>query len=75
LEIRGIRIPKPIIEQCRLGDSVDLRIEDDKLVISAHRATRQGWSEAFTAAKQSMPDPLLLDDMPANKFDEEEWEW
>jgi antitoxin MazE len=72
---RGIRIPKPIIEQCRLGDSVDLRIEDDKLVISAHRATRQGWSEAFTAAKQSMPDPLLLDDMPANKFDEEEWEW
>jgi antitoxin MazE len=72
---RGIRIPKPIIEQCRLGDSVDLRIEDDKLVISAHRATRQGWSEAFTAAKRSMPDPLLLDDMPANKFDEEEWEW
>ncbi len=72
---RGIRIPKPVLEQCRLGESVELRVEDDKIVISAHRAQREGWSEAFMAAKRSAPDPLLLGDIPANRFDEEEWEW
>ena len=72
---RGIRIPKPIIEQCQLGESVELRVEDDKIVISAHRAPRHGWNEAFTAAKRPAPDPLLLEDIPANKFDEEEWKW
>lgn len=25
---RGIRIPKPLIEQCGLGEAVDLRVED-----------------------------------------------
>ncbi len=72
---RGIRIPKPIIEQCRLGDSVELRIEDSKIVISAHRTPREGWSEAFKAAMRSAPDSLLLGDLPANKFDKEGWEW
>ena len=26
---RGIRIPKPIIEQCRIGDTIELRVQDD----------------------------------------------
>ncbi len=47
---RGIRIPKPIIEQCRLGDKVEMRVEDDRVVISSERAPRQGWDEAFRAA-------------------------
>jgi antitoxin MazE len=72
---RGIRIPKPLIEQCGLGNSVELRIEDDKLVIAADRGVRQGWDEAFRAARSSKPDTLLLSSVPANKFDEEEWEW
>lgn len=72
---KGIRIPKPLIEQCRLRDAVELRIEDDKLVIAAAREARQGWDEAFRAANSLKPDPLLLASVPANKFDEEEWEW
>ncbi len=31
---RGIRIPKPLIEQCGLGNNVELRVENDSLVIS-----------------------------------------
>jgi len=72
---RGIRIPKPIIEQCRLGDTVDLRIEQDRLVISADRVPRQGWEEAFRTAGPSDSDPLLLASVPANQFDREEWKW
>jgi len=72
---RGIRIPKPIIEQCRLGDTVEMRIEDDRLVISSQRKPRQGWEEAFRAAGSAESDELLLESIPANKFDREEWEW
>jgi antitoxin MazE len=72
---RGIRIPKPIIEQCRLGDTVELHIEDDRLIISSQRKPRQGWEEAFRAAGSAEGDELLLESIPANKFDREEWEW
>ena len=72
---RGIRIPKPIIEQCRLGDTVELRIEDDRLVISSERAPRQGWDEVFRVAGSADGDDLLLATVQPNKFDIEEWNW
>jgi antitoxin MazE len=72
---RGIRIPKPLIEQCRLGDTVELRIEKDRLVISSDRAPRRGWDQAFRAAGSAECDELLLESLPANKFDREEWKW
>ncbi len=71
---RGIRIPKPIIEQCGLSDSVDLRVKNRELVISANRRPRRGWDEAFRAARAAKAEPLLLGSLP-NKFDHEEWSW
>lgn len=71
---RGIRIPKPLIEQCGLGDTVELRVEQDRLVIAPDRSPRHDWKQAFAAAV-SAPDPLLLDGLPANEFDAEEWTW
>ncbi|HTW59043.1 MAG TPA: AbrB/MazE/SpoVT family DNA-binding domain-containing protein [Terriglobales bacterium] len=72
---RGIRIPKPLIEQCRLGDTVELRVEEKRLVISSERSPRQGWNEAFRAAAPAKAEPLLLADLPSNRFDREEWSW
>ena len=71
---RGIRIPKPIIEQCRFEDAVELRVENDHLVIAPARLPRAGWEEAFRAAGSSAHDELLLD-TPSNQFDREEWQW
>jgi antitoxin MazE len=71
---RGIRIPKPIIEQCGLGDTVELTIEGDHLVIAPESRPRQGWDEAFRAAGSAAADELLLDVGPSS-FDEDEWEW
>jgi hypothetical protein len=43
-------------------------------VIAPERPARQGWKEAFAAAS-SDPDPLLLEALPPNEFDSEEWTW
>ena len=72
---RGIRIPKPLIEQCRLGDTVELRLEKDRLVISQERRPRQDWEEAFLAAGRPEHDELLLDVAEASEFDRKEWKW
>ena len=72
---RGIRIPKPIIEQCRLGDTVELRIEDDHLIICSERRPRQGWEEALRRARPADEDELLPDSVLDDDFDREEWTW
>ncbi len=38
---RGIRIPKPLIAQCGLGDVVEIRVTPEGLVIAPNRAPRQ----------------------------------
>ena len=70
---RGIRIPKPLIEQCGFGDVVDLRVENERLIVSTERRPREGWAEAFRAANAKREEPLLPD-FP-NAFDREEWRW
>jgi antitoxin MazE len=70
---RGVRIPKPIIDQCGFGDTVDLRVEKNCVVIAPDRVPRQGWEEAFVAARSAAEDELLLD-FP-NEFDDQEWRW
>jgi antitoxin component of MazEF toxin-antitoxin module len=50
---RGIRIPKPLIEECQLGETVELRIEDNRLVISAKSSPRAGRSMAGRTGSQS----------------------
>jgi len=72
---RGIRIPKPLIEQCGLESTVELSVENDRLVISPGRRLRQGWTEAFRNARSAEADDLLLESMPANAFDRKEWKW
>ena len=72
---RGIRIPKPLIEQCGLGKTVELRVENERLVISPERRPRQGWEEAFLAAGPPASDELLLRDAAASEFDRKDWKW
>jgi len=72
---RGIRIPKPLIEQCGLGDKVELRIQNDCLVISPDRKPRQGWDKAFRAAGPAIHDELLLETADPSEFDRKEWQW
>lgn len=72
---RGIRIPKPIIEQCGLGETVEVRVENDCLIVSPERRPRQGWSDAFRRSGHSTHDELMLEATEPNEFDREDWRW
>jgi antitoxin MazE len=72
---RGIRIPKPILEQCGLKGTVELQVENNHLVIAASRSLRDGWEEAFRSAGSTATDALLLEPLPPNRFDREDWQW
>jgi len=72
---RGIRIPKAVLEQCGLQEAAELRVEKDHLVITREHRPRQGWEEAFIAARPSSNDELLLGALPNTAFDGEDWRW
>jgi antitoxin MazE len=72
---RGIRIPKPFIEQCGLGETVELRVANDCLIISPERQPRQGWNDAFRASGRALDDELMLEIAEPNEFDRKKWRW
>jgi antitoxin MazE len=74
---RGIRLPKAIIDQVRLGNEIELQVFGDEIVIRpANRKPREGWAESFRAMAETGDN--VLPDWPQTsltKFDDEEWEW
>lgn len=72
---RGVRIPKPFIEQCGLADEVEMDVQDGKILIHAPRAPRAGWAEVFELMGKLGDDKLLDGESPQTRWDEEEWEW
>ena len=73
---RGIRIPKPVIEQCGFEGEVEIEVRDGLLIISSSTRARDGWGAAFARMAEN-GDDQLLDRVaePASSWDDEEWEW
>lgn len=73
---KGVRIPKPILEQLGLGDEVELSVQGDRLVIRPSRHSRSGWEEQF-ARMAKRGDDRLLDPQAGSsmRWDEDEWQW
>jgi antitoxin MazE len=73
---RGIRIPRPLLEQIGLHGEVELIVQDDSLVIRPSRRPREGWAEAFREMARHGDDALLDEAPPSlSSWDEGEWEW
>ena len=71
---RGVRIPKPLLEQAGLVDQVILRVIDDGIVIESADKPRANWAEAASVLHGRGEDGLL--DAPVETdFDETEWVW
>jgi antitoxin MazE len=69
---KGIRIPKPILEQCGLEDQIEMVVRDRALIIKPAGGLREGWNEAFGQAAE---DEALLPDDASAEWDAAEWRW
>ncbi len=72
---RGVRIPKPIIEQCGFGDRVRFEVEGDRLIIGPAERLRGGWDQAFAAMAAAGDDALLLPEDLVSASDAALWQW
>jgi len=70
---KGIRLPKLILEQCGFEKEVELEVRGTELVIRALGQPRRDWAKAFREMADQGDDRLI--DLPASKWDDEEWEW
>ena len=72
---RGIRIPKPLIEQCGLTEEIQMDVRDRMILIHSPRPARAGWSVAFKQMARSGDDKLLDLQLSPTRWDKEDWEW
>jgi antitoxin MazE len=70
---QGLRIPKPILEQCGLTHEVELEVHDRELIIKPVGHPRQDWDKAFSAMARNGGDKLI--ETPGSRWDRDEWEW
>lgn len=71
---RGIRIPKPMLEQCSIKDAVELRSDGKRIVLTPVKSKpRQGWAAAAAEAHKAGEDKLLIPDVFEDDIEVEEW--
>jgi antitoxin MazE len=71
---RGVRLPKPLIDEVGLGEDVELVVRDGAIVITAIPKPRIGWAAAEEMLRQREGELLPAPPTPT-RFDGEEWEW
>ena len=71
---RGVRLPKPLLEQAGLPDEVELEVRGNTIVIAPARRPRAGWAEAAADLRGS-EGARLLDEPTPTRFDEGQWRW
>ncbi|MFA9488291.1 MULTISPECIES: AbrB/MazE/SpoVT family DNA-binding domain-containing protein [unclassified Mannheimia] len=68
---QAVIIPKAVLLQLGLEDRLDMKVEDNKIVLSAPKSSRAGWAVAAQQIAQHNDDQLL--DFPDDI--EDEWVW
>ena len=61
---RGIRIPKPLLDQCQIDEAVDLKVEGKRIILTpAKSKPRQGWAAEAARMHAAGDDALLIPDV------------
>lgn len=71
---KGVRIPKPLLEEAGLEGDVRLSVTEDGLLIESLSEPREGWTDA-AALLCGRGDDGLLDAPLSTEWDEAEWVW
>jgi antitoxin MazE len=56
---KGVRIPKPLLEQTGLQGEVEITAEDNSLMIRPLKRPREGWAVAFQVMARRGDDALI----------------
>lgn len=71
---KGIRIPKPILQQCHIRKYVDLEVKNEHIVIKSYYGKpRKNWEQYFKKMHKHKDDRLLIDDLLDLEI--EDWSW
>jgi antitoxin MazE len=73
---KGVRIPKPLLDQSGLTGEVEIVAKGKTLVIRPASHPREGWEASFAEMAKNGDDAELLDVPPSlSSSDDEEWVW
>ena len=73
---RGIRIPKPLIEEIGFGEEVEIQVEGNRLIIAPADRPRANWAACFRKMAQAGDDSLIDGDVQIRTaWEKDEWEW
>lgn len=64
---KGIRLSKTVIEKYNIGESVELIMEEDQIVLKPKAKPRKGWEKSFKKMHKNGEDKLLIDDVFADE--------
>ncbi len=71
---RGVRLPKPLIEEAGLQEEIEIEVREGTVVITPLSLPRDGWAEAARLLREREEDHLR-DEPTATQFDRKEWRW
>jgi len=71
---QGVRIPKPILEQCGFNKEVELEVINQKLIVKAAKSPRKNWEASFKKMAENKDDQLLYSSI-STEWENEDWEW
>ena len=73
---KGIRLPKPLLDETGITEDVDLEVENNRIIIRPVSSPRSGWEDAFRMMAEKGDDRLVIEDENiSHSWDEEEWQW
>ena len=71
---KGIRLPKTILDQLNIADTVDMKVENQQIILKPIVNTpRKGWEKAFSKMHELKEDIMLVNDSSVSEAFE--WEW
>lgn len=67
---KGIRLPKAILEQYNISDTLELILEKGRIILKPKSVPRKGWEKSFKQMHARGDDKLLMGDI----FEDETFE-
>jgi len=68
---KGLRLSKTILDRYDIGDTVNMRMEENCIIIEPVSKPRSDWAKSFKEMRKNGHDTLLIEDI----FEEESnWE-